>query len=68
MGRGMKITIDTDNFNGFSFNGDELTITQVSAEVIIDSCDCLDVQELLQAIADLKGVEYIEGFLGENHE
>lgn len=64
----MKITIDTDNFNGFSFNGDELTITQVSAEAIIDSCDCLDVQELLQAIADLKGVEYIEDFLGENHE
>lgn len=62
----MKITIDTDNFNGFGFNGDELTITQVSAEAIIDSCDCLDVQELLQAIADLKGVEYIEDFLDEN--
>ena len=64
----MKITIDTDNFNGFSFNGDELTITQVNAESIIRSCDCLDVQELLQAITDLKGVEYIEDFLGENHE
>lgn len=64
----MKITIDTNDFNEFSFNGDELTITQVNAESIIRSCNCLDVQELLQAIVYLNGVEYIEDFLGENHE